>query len=203
LLNEDATEVTIRRALRRMAEDMREGDGDDLAVVLFSGHGAWIDGAHYLFPHGVDDGNADSLAASAMPVLALREKVQDMARYGKVLLLLDACRSGAATADGTPLQLAPSALVGHLATRNIAVLTSSSADAPSYEDHRWQNGAFTEVLLQALRSPADSDRNGLISVTELTNHLALYLPSLTADKPEVQRPGIKVNYSDNLFVAGL
>ena len=39
-----------------------------------------------------------------------------------------------------------------LAADNVAVLTSSKADKLSREDEQWGHGAFTKVLLDALRA---------------------------------------------------
>jgi WD40 repeat protein len=49
-------------------------------------------------------------------------------------------------------------------------------------------------------SRADDDRNGLISVTELINHLADSVPRLTGNK---QTPGIEARFESDVFVAGL
>jgi hypothetical protein len=80
------------------------------------------------------------------------------------------------------------------------VLTSSGAGEASREDARWQNGAFTEVLLEALGSGADSDRNGVLTVTELGGYLSRNVPRLTAGR---QTPGMEVRFDDTVFAAGL
>jgi hypothetical protein len=49
------------------------------------------------------------------------------------------------------------------------------------EDEKWQHGAFTKVLLDALSSSSDidADHNGLISVEELTTYVGDHLSRLT------------------------
>ena len=79
-------------------------------------------------------------------------------------------------------------------------MTSSSANEPSREDKRWRNGVFTEVFLNALGSTADTDRNGLISVTELTKYLTTWVADLTGGK---QTLGIEVRFDSDVFAAGL
>jgi hypothetical protein len=37
----------------------------------------------------------------------------------------------------------------------------------SFEDERWGNGAFTEAFLEALRSHADRDHDGLVGTVKL------------------------------------
>jgi hypothetical protein len=58
----------------------------------------------------------------------------------------------------------------------VTVLTSSTADKLSREDEKWQHGAFTKVLLDALSGSAhaiDTDHNGVITMAELTDCEAL------------------------------
>jgi uncharacterized caspase-like protein len=173
--------------------------GQDLAVVLFSGHGAMVDGGFYLLIHGVDAGTAVDIKATALPMNDFRDELHKLGERGRVLVLLDACHSGAATGDGAPLPMNADMLRAALATTNVTVLTSSSADEASFEHERWQNGAFTEVFLEAL-SRADTDRNGLISVTDLTSYLTTHVPILTENR---QTPGIEVRFQSDIFVAEL
>ena len=50
---------------------------------------------------------------------------------------------------------------------NVTVLTSSSGSETPFEDAKWEHGAFTKVLLEALDDPAaDLNRNRLISLME-------------------------------------
>ena len=54
-----------------------------------------------------------------------------------------------------------------MAASNVTVLTSSTADKLSREDEKWQHGAFTKVLLDALSGAGgdiDTDHNGVISM---------------------------------------
>jgi uncharacterized caspase-like protein len=173
--------------------------GQDLAVVHFSGHGAMIDGAFFILPHGVDARDPIGIAASALPIATLREELRRIGEHGRVLVFLDACRSGAATAAGGEITANATALRTALATANVTVLTSSEAGELSREDEDWGNGAFTEVLLDALNQ-GDDDRNGLISVTELVNYLATHVPRLTGN---LQTPGMEARFESDVFVAGL
>jgi hypothetical protein len=53
---------------------MVRGAGQDMAVVMFSGHGAVMDGQFYLVPHGVDNGTKALLKASAIPASEFQRK---------------------------------------------------------------------------------------------------------------------------------
>ena len=102
LANGTADKAGIMEAFAAMRRNMAKGDGQDLAVVLFSGHGAMIDGSFYLLPYGVDARTPARLKASALPASEFQAEVRQLAEHGRrVLVLLDACRSGAVTVDGS------------------------------------------------------------------------------------------------------
>jgi uncharacterized caspase-like protein len=142
---------------------MANDAGQDLAVVMFSGHGTMIDGQFYLVPYGADDSTPARLKSSGIAASAFQSEVLKLAGYGRVLVLFDACRSAGLIGGNTNALSAADALKSALAANNVTVLTSSAADRPSREDDRWQHGAFTKVMLDALSSSADdidTDRDG-------------------------------------------
>jgi Caspase domain len=200
LTDQDATQEVIRRGLATMRTAMAQGEGRDLAVIHFSGHGALIDGEFYLLPHGVKVGDPVALTSTALSASALRQQLEGIAKHGRVLVLLDACRSGGAMADGQALAADATRLHAALVGPNITVLTSSSAAELSREDPQWGNGAFTKIVLEALSSKADANRNGLISVSELTGYLTRHVPGLTGS---AQTPGVEMRFDGDVFVAGL
>ena len=87
-----------------------------------------------------------------------------------------------------------------LSASNVTVLTSSSEAETSREDPAWGHGAFTQALLEALGSAADTNHDGLVSVDELMAYLTWRVRALTEDK---QTPGIEARYEGGLFAAGL
>lgn len=201
LSNKDANRKGILRALNTMRESMAKSEpGRDLAVIHFSGHGALVDGEFYLFPYEVDVSDNVAITSTALPASTLRKQLELLGQYGRVLVLLDACHSGGAMANGQTLAVDATRLRSALAGTNITVLTSSTSAQLSREDTRWGNGAFTEILLEALGSKADSNRNGLISVSELTGYLTRNVPRLTAG---AQSPGVEMRFDGEVFVAGL
>lgn len=199
LRNDEATKAGIFRALATMQGQMQVG-GNDVAVIHFSGHGALLDDKLYLLPYEVDARDPVGIRATAIEISVLRSELLKLAEKGRVLVLLDACRSGAATVSGASMTVDSRALRGVLAGSNITVLTSSLGSEPSREDKLWENGAFTEVFLKALGRQADSDQNGVISMTELTHYLTTGVPGLTEGK---QTPGLEVRFERTIFAAGL
>ncbi|MFP5512574.1 MAG: caspase family protein [Alphaproteobacteria bacterium] len=194
----DATRAGILDALHALRDGMRASNPtQDLAVLLFSGHGAMIDGEFHLIAHGVDPLRPSQMAASSLSLSELRKQLGLLAERGRVLLLLDSCHSGAA--GGGPVPDAK-ALSTALAGSNITVITSSGPGEKSYESSRWGHGAFTFALLEAFGKTADTDRNSMISVSELVAHLARRIPDLTDG---AQSTGMEMRFETDLFAAGL
>jgi uncharacterized caspase-like protein len=200
LTNQLATRAGIRRGLATVRDAMaRREPGRDLAVVQFSGHGTLLDGEFYLLPHEVNAGDPVTIKETALSASDLRRELDGLAPYGRVLVLLDACRSGGAMASGQALTGDATRLRTALVGPNITVLTSSSAAELSREDPQWGHGAFTKIVLEALSSRADANRNGLISVRELTGYLTRHVPDLTDG---AQHPGVEMRFDGDVFVAG-
>ena len=194
-----ADKAGIFDALAAMERNMRTSTGQDLAVAMFSGHGTMIDGQFYLVPHGADSSTPTRLKASAIPASEFQGEITKLAQHGRVLVLLDACRS-AGLIGTVP---AADVLKSVLAASNVTVLTSSTADKLSREDEKWQHGAFTKVLLDALSGSAhdiDTDHNGVITMAELTAYIAKHLSHLTGGE---QQLGLDQRFQGDIFVAGL
>jgi uncharacterized caspase-like protein len=199
--HQDATHTGILRGLDNIRHAIaRSEPGRGLVVVQFSGHGALLDGEFYVLPYGVDASDAVAIKATALSAADLRRELDGLAQYGRVLVLVDACRAGRAMATGQALAVDATRLRAALVGPNITVLTSSSAAQLSREDPQWGNGAFTKIFLEALSSRADTNRNGLISISELTGYLTRHVPGLTHG---AQTPGVEVRFDGDVFVAGL
>jgi len=198
----EADKHGIADALAAMDRNMTSSTGQDLAVVMFSGHGAMIDNQFYLVPYGADSSTMAHLKADAIPATEFKSEIEKLAQYGRVLVLLDACRS--AGLIGGPSNSLPAAEVlrAVMNASNVTVLTSSAADRVSREDEKWGHGAFTKALLDALSASADIDTNhdGVISMSELTAYIEKHLNQLTDGD---QQLGLDQRFQGDIFVAGL
>jgi WD40 repeat protein len=196
-----ADRAGIFNAFDSMQRDMaKDTAGEDLAVVLFSGHGAVIDNRFYLLPYGVNAGTLAELKGTAISADDFQAEVAKLAHHGRVLLLLDACQSGAVTTDGSSLTPNADLLRTAMSMSNVTVLTSSSANEFSREDEKWKNGAFSKVLIEAFGREADENHDGIISMSELTSYVSAHLPMLTDGR---QHPEMDQRFQGSLFVAGL
>jgi WD40 repeat protein len=202
LHDKTADKAGIFDALDAMKINMAGSAGQDLGVVMFSGHGTMIDNQFYLVPYGADSSTTTRLKASAIPATEFKGEIEKLAQHGRVLVLLDACRS--AGLIGGPSNSLPAAemLKTVLAAGNVTVLTSSTADKVSREDEKWGHGAFTRVFLDALSGAddIDTDHDGVITMSELTAYIEKHLNELTKGE---QQLGIDQRFQSALFVAGL
>lgn len=197
LLDKDANKTDILRALKAIRAAMASGNGGDLAVIHFSGHGALVDHKLYLLPYDVDARDDAGIESKGLSLEELKGELTELGQHGRVLVLLDACHSGATTSDGNALSMDSTALRTALAAANVSVLTSSTGSEVSYEMAELQHGAFTKALLDAFDDPeADIDRNGLITPSGLEHYVMKHVPMLTGDK---QHPGMEVRYDTTLF----
>ena len=64
-----------------------------------------IDGKLYLLPYEVDARDDVGIKASALSIDDLRGELLELAKLGRVLVLLDACHAGATTMDGAPMAM--------------------------------------------------------------------------------------------------
>jgi hypothetical protein len=196
LVNENARKGVIYQALDNMSRSMNKGRGD-LAVVHFSGHGVLINDQLYLLPFDVDTHEEISIGTSGIWVVELKSKLSMLADRGRVLVLLDACHSGAIAMDGSELPMNSKQLRASLAAANTMVLTSSSETEVSLERPEWRHGAFTKALIDSLAN-ADTDHDGLIGCTELAEYVDTQVRLLTRD---AQTPGLEVRFNSALFAA--
>jgi uncharacterized caspase-like protein len=189
---EKPTRENILKAIDTMAQNMRRnGSGRDVALVLVSTHGAMIGNELYLLPYGVD---LASIGASALSVTDLARSVQALAEAGKVLLLIDACHSGAIGPD----KLDASVLSKLVTMDSVTVLASSKRFESSLEDSRWGHGAFTKAFLDALTGAADVGDRGTIRMGDLAMAMDAEVESLTGG---AQHLGPHLNFvRDEIFI---
>jgi hypothetical protein len=75
-------------------------------------------------PYGVDARTTADLKAPAISADEFHHKVAELAKYGRVPVLLDACHSGGVTGDGSALTSNADLLRSIIAASNVTVLTS-------------------------------------------------------------------------------
>jgi WD40 repeat protein len=197
LPNDEADSAAILDHLDSMAQSMAKSEpGQDVAVIVVSSHGEMIDGQFYLIPYGFDPGSQGRSVKSAVSASEFAKKIAALAAHGKVLVLLDACHSGAVGAQGWAKDPDAKVLQDAMDMENVTVLTSSRRNELSEELPEWKHGALAEAFLDALKGAPATE--GIIRLSALTDAMENEVQSLTKGK---QHLGMHVNFSGDLFMA--
>ena len=178
LTDAEATPAGIFQGFGSIRKRMAE-DGRDVVLVHFSGHGAMIDDAFYLIPYGADDENPYALRASAFPAAEFNTELQRLAVGARLIVLVDACRTDITTGTGDRLPADVLGLRRIISAPNVNIFMSASENQASLEGPDWENGAFTESILEALDGAADIDGDGQVDLLEIGKYVETRVPALT------------------------
>ena len=135
----------------------RVAEPDDLVIIYVSSHGSPqtmdVGGISYLLAHNTDK---DSLYATGIPVQDLTRMIKERVHCQRIIVILDACHSGAAKAEEK----------GVFRARNInadavcqgtgqLVICSSEPNQVSWESASYPNGVFTHHLIDGLKQKGE------------------------------------------------
>lgn len=175
--NYEAETRTILNDLKWL-KDMTTSN--DVAMVFLSGHGEKDPEnlAYRFLPH---DANPAELDFTTLSECRLAEYLRPI--KGKVILFLDTCYSGVLFSGKTSIFVQPDTigLVNEFShdKNGIIVFASCSADEPSKELEKNENGLFTSVLIKGIKGQADFKEDGRISIAELWEFLPDEVKKLT------------------------
>jgi tetratricopeptide (TPR) repeat protein len=135
---------------------------DDLVLIYISSHGSPSEmdvvGVNYLLAYDTD---VDNLLASGLPMQDLSSVIKTRVHSDRVVVVLDACHSGAAETGGKGLTRsinvdaeAVSQGTGQL------VISSSSPTQVSWESKNYENSVFTRCLIDSLRKNGNATTLG-------------------------------------------
>lgn len=153
LLNEEATRLNILDYL---------GDKwlpavtlpDDLVVIYISSHGSPSDadvaGANFLVAHDTDP---EHLFATGISMQELASIVKERIHCERVVIVLDACHSGATKTETGSLKTSNFDARNVMQSTRQVVVCSSKPGELSWESARYQNGVFTRQLIETFSTP--------------------------------------------------
>jgi hypothetical protein len=192
LEDEQATGAAMREALFVF---LQQADWDDLVVIYYAGHGAPDPGRPdnlYLLPTDTD---LDALAATGFPMWDVKTALRRQIAAERVIVIADACHS-AGTADGETVgggdsnQIAGGFQDLFTPSRRL-MMTAADTNEFSLEDARWGgHGVFTHFLLDGLRGAGDLDSNGIVTFTELFQHVSGEVRGATNGRQNPQMSGL-------------
>ncbi|MFA6208020.1 MAG: caspase family protein [Candidatus Obscuribacterales bacterium] len=161
LTNEQATRANI---LSELGDKWlpRVANPDDLVVIYISSHGSASDmdigGVNYLLAY---DSQVDSLYASGLPMQDLTRIIKGRVHSDRVVLVLDACHSGAADPGAKGLFRQGNVDVTEVAQgTGQLVISSSQPSQVSWESKHYQNSVFTRCLIESLKSKGNATTLG-------------------------------------------
>lgn len=165
------TASNILKNLDRLLAD-KQLDRGDLFIFYFAGHGVGTKKGDYLAP---TDATMENVTEVGVPVREITKRFVD-AGLKNVLIIADACRSGAANPFGEELEQ-----LGNKS--NLAVLLATAPGKRSYELAAQNHGAFTYSLIKNIKDPALRDEvTGGLWATDLAQHVAEDTFKLTEPK---------------------
>jgi hypothetical protein len=192
LENEQATGAAMREALFVF---LQQADWDDLVVIYYAGHGAPDPGRPdnlYLLPTDTD---LDALAATGFPMWDVKTALRRQIAAERVIVIADACHS-AGTADGETVGGSDSNEIAGgfqqlFSPSRRLMMTAADTNEFSLEDARWGgHGVFTHFLLDGLRGAGDLDANGIVTFTELFQHVSGGVRGATNGRQNPQMSGL-------------
>lgn len=200
LLDADATAASVRTTLGTWLP--RQVSEKDMVLIYFSGHGGAepsVDGKSedgtekYLI---LSDSKLEDMYGTALPMSEL-SKIFGRIRSNKILLVLDACYSGATGARGVmragmkSVGLSDRYLDALAASQGTVVLTASQANEVSMESPTLEHGVFTYHFLRVIEGKADTDGDGMTSLAEAYGLLSREVPDAAKAMGASQHPVMK------------
>jgi uncharacterized caspase-like protein len=164
-----------------------------VAVIYLAGHGESLDDAWYFIPHEVVyPERQDQIRQKALSSSELKDLIAKI-RAQKVLLLMDACKSGSALLAFAGRGFEERKALSQLArATGVHVVAASTKDQIAAEVGDLGHGVFTYTLLEGLKGKAAADpKNGTVTVRALLTYVENNLPEISSKyKSAAQYPVI-------------
>ncbi|HUY32454.1 MAG TPA: SUMF1/EgtB/PvdO family nonheme iron enzyme [Pirellulales bacterium] len=151
---------------------MQLAERDDLLLIAFSGHGVHVEGKSYLCPSDAVLDDVETLVS----LDAVYERLRKCPASLK-LMLVDACRddprlAGRRGAGGADVTTRFAADLEH-PPQGIVILNSCAPGQASMEEKEFGHGVFMHFLIEGLHGGADDNRDGLVTLGELSQFAGL------------------------------
>lgn len=150
----------------------------DVVVVYFAGHGESIGNSWYFVPYDlVYPEQEEEVKAKGLSSEELKDAIRGMGAQ-KVLLMMDACKSGGALAAFAGRGVEDRKALSMLArAAGVHVVAASTKDQIAAEVAQLGHGVFTYTLLRGLAGGAA--RNGVVTVGSLLSYIQSELPDIS------------------------
>lgn len=191
------TDRDLRRMRRALEDFVYDGEGADLALVFFAGHGLEVAGENLLLPVDADPANLATLRDTALPLEEVVAALAQVAPRG--IAIIDACRSdpfgsasgtraAAALEDATPVATG----FGRVGRADGLIYAFSAAPGQAALDGTGENSPFSEALIRHIAT------TGL----ELRSVLTLVQQDVYDRTRGAQLPYVESGLAGVVFAAG-
>ncbi len=181
MLNKQASKKGILNMLEKTG---RESNKNDWVVLFMAGHGVVENNQWYFLPQEAT--SSQDMTKVAQDWLSSKELMEKFIAIPsqKIVLIIDACQSGAATLDFNDFHQRR-ALRGLSKETGIHIITATRADQDAPEFSELGHGLFTYTLLQAMKKNRygyfNADlfpKDGQLTVKELQDYVLKIVPVL-------------------------
>jgi uncharacterized caspase-like protein len=152
-----------------------------MVIIFFAGHGATEgdvmspdgDGLEkYLLPF---DANPKDLYATALPMREISH-IFNRIQSERLVFISDSCYSGASggrtiNVTGIRASIFDAFLNRIVSGKGRVILTASGANEVSVENDDLKHGVFSYFLVDGLKGKADTDKDGMITVSEVYRYV--------------------------------
>ncbi|WP_333783399.1 caspase family protein [Candidatus Kryptonium thompsonii] len=183
LYNEQATKENIISKLK----ELENTNPQDAVLIYLAGHGETINDRWYFIPHELTyperevEVQTKGISSDELSVLIRNTKAQ------KILVLIDACKSGAALLAFRGFE-DRKALSQLSRATGVHVIAASTKEQYAAEVKDLGHGVFTYTLLEGLKGKAAGGTN-IVTVRKLMGYVEEQLPEITKRyKQEAQFP---------------
>lgn len=189
LVDDVATKNNIIIAMEQL---FSRADANDVVLLYMSGHG--LEGS---FIPSDFDGYKNQLSYNTIT------EILDKSKAKHKVCIADACHSGSLGSNSKGSSYAPAInnyykILEGLESGGTAMLLSSSASEVSLEYSGLRQGVFTHFLMNGLRGSADTDRDKVVTISELYAYMYKGVREYTQNK---QSPILTGSYNGKMPVA--
>ena len=192
LSNEKALLSEVQSELNTLVE---QSGPNDTTIVFFAGHGINRANQNYFLPF--HDAKSSDIEKTSLAKQELVDFIKNS--NGRVLLFIDTCHSGAIVDVRNADLSDPVNLLDSLETAvnssggEKVVIAASKGGEFAHENSDWENGAFTEAIVEAFENGHGTDATGTMSVLGLATWVSSRVQQLTYNE---QTPTLRFNGSD-------
>lgn len=176
------SEVTKKNISEKFSELSSKIKTDDVFILYIAGHGTvHKDGDYYFIPADFRYKSEDEISLSGVSKTDLTKNLS-LINASKSLVILDTCNSGAFISDKGQRGMSEKTAIDRLSRATGHATIVAAGDSQSAMEGYNGHGLFTYVLVEGLNGKADTNKDGFITLTELSNYIDNEVPNLSYEK---------------------